>query len=250
MKDRKRVWIIVAAVVVTFWLVLGFWRAYRPTDYRLQGQVEARQYSVSSKVPGRIGEVLVRKGDQVVPGQLIFTIFSPELDAKLEQARAGRDAAGAMADQAEAGARSQEIEAARDQWHMARAAAELMEKTYGRINNLFEEGVVSEQKRDEVYTQWQAAMYTESAAEQLYLMAKEGAREEVRRAAADQMRMAEGMVAEVEAYEADTRIESRYRGEVSQVLLHTGELAPQGFPVVTVLDMQDAWLVLHVRKDQ
>ena len=218
--------------------------------YRLQGQVEARQYSVSSKVPGRIGEVLVRKGDQVVPGQLIFTIFSPELDAKLEQARAGRDAAGAMSDQAEKGARIQEIAAAKDQWHKAAAAAELMEKTYGRINNLFEEGVVSEQKRDEVYTQWQAAKFTESAAEQLYLMAKEGAREETKKAAADQVRMAEGVVKEVEAFEADTRIESQYQGEVAQVLLHEGELAPTGFPVVTVVDMLDAWVVLNIREDR
>ncbi len=42
---------------------------------------------------------------------------------------------------------------------------------------------------------------------------------------------------EVESYEADTRIESRYNGEVAQVLLHEGELAPQGFPVVTVVDV-------------
>ncbi len=249
MMKRKPVWMIFAAVVI-FWLAFGFWRAYQPVGYRLQGQVEARQYSVSSKVPGRIGEVLVRQGDQVQPGQLVFTIYSPELDAKLEQARAGRDAAGAMAQQAENGARIQEIAAAKDQWHMASAAADLMEKTYRRVNNLFEEGVVSEQKRDEVYTQWQAAMFTESAARQLYSMAQEGAREEIKQAAADQVRMAEGMVKEVEAYEADTRIESRYHGEVAQVLLHEGELAPQGFPVVTVVDMQDAWVVLHIREDR
>ncbi len=249
MKNRKPIW-IVFAVIVIFWLGFGFWRAYRPVGYRLQGQVEARQYSISSKVPGRIGDVLVRKGDQVQPGQLIFTIFSPELDAKLEQARAGRDAAGAMAEQAENGARSQEIEAAKDQWRKAGAAAELMEKTYGRVNNLFEEGVVSEQKRDEVYTQWQAAMYTESAAHQLYLMAREGAREEIKKAAADQVRLADGMVKEVEAFAADTRIECRYQGEVAQVLLHPGELAPLGFPVVTVVDMEDSWVILHIREDR
>ncbi len=249
MKNRKPVWIIFAVVVVS-WLAIGFFKTYKPVGYRLQGQVEARQYSVSSKVPGRIGEVLVRKGDRVEPGQLIFTIFSPELDAKLEQARAGRDAAGAMSDMAEKGARSQEIAAARDQWQTAGAAAELMEKTYRRVNNLFEEGVVSEQKRDEVYTQWRAAKFTENAAEQLYLMAKEGAREETKRAAADQVRMAEGVVKEVEAFEADTRIESSYKGEVAQVLLHEGELAPIGFPVVTVVDMQDAWVVLNIREDR
>jgi len=249
MRNKQSIWLAVAVVAV-LWIVFGFWRAYRPAGYRLQGQIEARQYSISSKVPGRIGEVLVRKGDQVQPGQLIFTIYSPELEAKLEQAEAGRDAAGALAEQAENGARSQEIQAARDQWQKARAAADLMEKTYRRINTLFEDGVVPEQKRDEVYTKWQAALFTENAAEQLYLMAQEGARKEVRKAAADKVRMAEGMVAEVQAYRADTRIESRYRGEVSQVLLHEGELSPTGFPVVTVVDMDDSWVVLHIREDR
>lgn len=241
---------IIFVVVVVFWLAFGFWRAYQPEGYRLQGQVEARQYSISSKVPGRIGEVLVRKGDQVQTGQLIFTIYSPELDAKLEQAKAGRDAAGAMAKQAENGARSQEIQAAKDQWRKAGAAADLMEKTYRRVNNLFEEGVVSEQKRDEVYTQWQASLFTENAAKQMHLMAMEGARDEIKQAAADKVRMAEGMVAEVEAYEADTRVESRFNGEVAQVLLREGELAPQGFPVVMVMDMNDAWAVFHIREDR
>jgi len=249
MKNKKPIW-IVFAVVVVFWMGFGFWRAYQPQGYRLQGQVEARQYSISSKVPGRIGELLVRKGDQVQEGQLIFTIYSPELDAKLEQARAGRDAAGALARQAENGARSQEIQAARDLWKKAEAAADLMEKTYRRVNNLFEEGVVSEQKRDEVYTQWQAALFTKNAARQMHLMAREGARDEIKQAAADKVRMAEGMVAEVEAYEADTRIESRFQGEVAQVLLREGELAPTGFPVVTVVDLSDAWVVLHIREDR
>jgi len=249
MKNKKATGIVFAAVVVLC-LVFGFWRAYQPDGYRLQGQIEARQYSISSKVPGRIGEVLVRKGDLVQPGQLIFTIYSPELDAKLEQARAGRDAAGAMARQAENGARSQEIQAAADQWQKAAAAADLMEKTYRRVNTLFEEGVVSEQKRDEVYTQWQAALFTENAARQMHLMAQEGAREEIKQAAADKVRLAEGMVAEVEAYEADTRIESHFQGEVAQVLLREGELAPQGFPVVMVVDMNDAWVVLNIREDR
>ncbi len=61
--------------------------------------------------------------------------------------------------------------------------------------------------------------------------------------------MAQGAVAEVEAYADDTEVESWYDGEVSQILLQPGELAPQGFPVVTVVDMNDAWAVFNVRED-
>ncbi|MCA3902252.1 HlyD family efflux transporter periplasmic adaptor subunit [Vibrio vulnificus] len=249
MKSFKPVLLSLCAVGVVSWVGYSFYQAYQPEPVRLQGMIEAQQYSISSKVPGRIDQVLVRKGENITKGQLVFTLHSPEIEAKLVQAKAGEKAAGALAQEAEKGARSQQIQAAKDQWLKAKAAADLMEKTYQRVNNLYNDGVVAEQKRDEAMTQWQAAKYTESAAFQMYEMAKEGVRDETKLAAAEKARMAAGAVAEVEAYANDTRIESWFDGEVSQVLLQSGELAPQGFPVVTVIDTQDAWAVLNVRED-
>ncbi|MDN3698309.1 MULTISPECIES: HlyD family secretion protein [Vibrio] len=250
MKRLKPALISIFAIGVVGWVGSSFYHAYQPQPIRLQGQIEAQQYSISSKVPGRIDQVLVRKGDMVEKGQLIFTLHSPEIAAKLEQAIAGQKAAGAMAKEAEKGARTQQIQAAKDQWQKAKAAANLMEKTYQRVNNLYNDGVVAEQKRDEAKTQWQAAKYTESAAFQMYQLTKEGLRDESKLAAEQKAVMAAGAVAEVEAYAADTKIESWFNGEVSQVLLNSGELAPQGFPVVTVIDTKDSWAVLNVREDQ
>ncbi len=183
-------------------------------------------------------------------GQAVFSLYSPEIEAKLAQAKAGEAAASALAEEAEQGARTQQVAAAKDQWRKAKAASQLLEKTYARVNNLYKDGVVAEQKKDETYTQWQAAKYTESAAYQMYQMAKEGARTETKRAANEKVKMAMGSVAEVEAYVADTKIDSWYQGEVSQVLLNAGEIAPQGFPVVSVIDMNEAWALFHVREDK
>ncbi|WP_315919312.1 HlyD family secretion protein [Vibrio fluvialis] len=249
MKAAKSSLLAVTVLAAAGWIGYSFYQAYQPEPMRLQGQIESQQYSISSKVPGRIDQVYVRKGDEVKKGQLIFTLHSPEIEAKLEQAIAGQKAAGALAQEAENGAREQQIRAAKDQWMKAKAAAELAEKTYLRVNNLYKDGVVAEQKRDEANTQWQAAKYTESAAFQMYEMAKEGARAETKQAAQEKARMAAGAVAEVEAYAADTKIESWFDGEVSQVLMQSGELAPQGFPVVTVVDREDSWAVLNVRED-
>ncbi|WP_217513225.1 HlyD family secretion protein [Vibrio metschnikovii] len=249
MKAVKSSVIVISVVAAVAWIGYSFYQAYQPQPIRLQGQIESQQYSISSKVPGRIDQVFVRKGDLVSKGQLIFTIHSPEIEAKLEQAMAGQRAAGALAQEAETGSRSQQIQAARDQWLTAKAAADLAEKTYLRVNNLFEQGVVAEQRRDEANTQWRAARYSENAALQMYEMAKEGARKETILAASENERMAAGAVAEVEAYAADTRIESWFNGEVSQVLMQAGELAPQGFPVVTVVDRADSWAVFNVRED-
>ncbi|MEL7292725.1 MAG: efflux RND transporter periplasmic adaptor subunit [Pseudomonadota bacterium] len=249
MKKAKSLLLSAAALGVASWVGYSFYQAYQPQPVRLQGQIESRQYSISSKVPGRIDQILVRKGDNIEQGQLIFTLHSPEIEAKLEQAKAGEKAADALALEAEKGARTQQIQAAKDQWLKAKAASALMEKTYLRVNNLYNEGVVAEQKRDEARTQWDAAKYTESAAFQMYQLAREGARSETKLAAAEKARMAAGAVAEVEAYAQDTRIESWFKGAVSQVLLQSGELAPQGFPVVTVIDTEDSWAVFNVRED-
>ncbi len=249
MKSIKPLIFSFVALSIVAWVAFSFYQAYQPQPIKLQGQIDAQQYSISSKVPGRIDQVLVRKGDNVEKGQLIFTLHSPEIEAKLEQAKAGQKAAGALALEAEKGARTQQIQAAKDQWQKAKAAAKLMEKTYQRVNNLYNDGVVAEQKRDEAKTQWQAAKYTESAAFQMYQLTEEGVRDETKLAASQKALMAAGAVAEVEAYAADTSIESWFNGEVAQVLLSSGELAPQGFPVVTVIDTKDAWAVLNVRED-
>jgi len=231
-------------------LAYSFWLAYQPVPQRLQGQIEAQQYNISSKVPGRISEVLVRKGEQVSAGQLIYTLLSPELEAKLEQARAGSEAAGALAEEADKGARVQQVEAAKDTWKKAKAAKALADKTYARISALYDEGVIAEQKKDEAFTQSQAAGYTESAAYQMYQMAQEGTRAETKKAAQQQARAAREAVAEVKAYADETKVSSWHDGEVTEILLRSGEVAPGGFPVVSIVDMLDVWAVLQVREDQ
>ncbi len=250
MNNLPTILIRVFLIVIVVLVVRSFWQAYQPTPQKLQGQIEARQYNISSKVPGRVNQVMVDKGDRVTEGQLVFTLLSPELDAKLEQAKAGSEAASALASQAEEGARKQTVEAAKNTWQKAKVAAQLAEKTSERITNLFEDGVIAEQKKDEAYTQLEAARYTKKAAYQMYEMAKEGTRKETRKAAQEKARAARETVAEVKSYADETQVSSWHNGEVVQGLLRSGEIAPAGFPVVSIVDMQDVWAVFHVREDQ
>ncbi|MCK8045837.1 efflux RND transporter periplasmic adaptor subunit [Shewanella sp. 1CM18E] len=246
----NRILAILALIVLIGALVYGLILAYTPKPQLLQGQIEAREYNVSSKVPGRVEEVLVRRGDKVTEGDLLYAIYSPELKAKLMQAEGGRDAALAMQQEADNGARKQQVAASKEQWLKAQAAAKLARTTFDRVEVLFNEGVLARQKRDEAFTQWQAAKYTEQAALAMYQMADEGARVETKAAAAGNARMAEGAVNEVTAILSDSQMRSPKTGEISEVLLQAGELAPSGFPVVSLIDMSDAWAVFQVREDQ
>ncbi len=251
MKDRLINLVLILIVIMVFlWLGISFVKAYEKKPEILQGQIEAQSYSISSKIAGRIDKVFVKKGQKIKKGELIFTINSPELQAKIEQAKAGEDAASTMVKKANNGARKQKIAAAKDNYEKAKVASELLNKTYKRVKKLFDSGVISKQKVDEAYTKYKASVYTSKAALQMYNMALEGSREETKALAVQKQKAAASVVKEVKEYAKDLQIKSFYDGEVSNILMQSGELAPSGFPVVQITDMNDAWVVIHVREDR
>lgn len=235
------------AVVVIAIIVLG-WYLVKSEPIMIQGTVECTSYKASSKVPGRIDAMKVSQGDKVEKGQLLYTLSTPELNAKLQQAEAVRSAAKALDDKATAGARSQQIESALNMWQKAQTGKELAKKTYERVQNLYRDGVVPAQKLDEAKANYDAMVATESAAHSQYRMALEGARKEEKAAAAAQVRQAQGAVKEVESYISDAMVYSPATGEISTVISEEGELVGSGYPVVTVLDLTDVWITFNIKE--
>jgi len=240
----------IAAVLVLALLGWGVYQAFQPTRDPVQGQVEAQETNVSSKVPGRVGRVHVQLGQTVKRGDLLFELDSPEVRAKVAQAEAARDAARAASQKVQAGARPQEIVAARANWERAEAGARLARLTYQRIAAMYAEGVVARQKRDDAETQARSAGELATAARAQYDMARQGARPEDKLAAEAQVRQVAGVLAETGAALDETRIRAPAAGEVTKVAIQAGELAPQGFPVLTLVDLSDVWAVVAVREDE
>ena len=226
------------------------WLITRPVPVEIQGEIDATEIRVASKIPGRIEQIAVKKGQQVQKGDFLFSINSPEIEAKLQQATAARDAAAAQSLKARNGAQEEDIQAAYSTYLKAEAAARLYEKTYQRIDNLFQAGVVPEQKKDEVETQMKASRETANAAKAVWEKARKGARSEDKKAAEELVKQAEGAIAEVEAYLKETQITAPATGEVSNIVPEEGELVATGFPVVTLLNLTDNWAVLYVREDR
>lgn len=234
---------IAAFIIYTLVVVL------KPTPVILQGEVEAKQYNIASKVPGRIQEIAVKKGQKVEKGDFVFSISSPEIDAKLAEANAARMAASAQSRKAQNGAQQEDIDAAYSTYIKAEAAARFGEKTFQRIQNLFNEGVVPEQQRDEAETKMKAARETANAAKSIWQKAEKGAREEDKAAAEALVKRADAVVDQVQSYLEETTIHSIANGEISGINVEQGELVPTGFPVVTVLDVDDIWVTLYIRED-
>lgn len=249
MKKSSIIVIVVIAAAVVLGVIFVSWYLRRSTPLYIQGVVECTTYKASSKVPGRIEEMLVEEGQHISKGELLYTISTPELQAKLEQAQAVKSAASALDQQALAGARIQQKEAALNLWQQAQAGLLLAEKTHERVKNLYDQGVLPAQKLDEATANLQAMQATERAAKAQYEMVEDGARVEEKEAAAAQVRQAQGAVSEVESYLADAMVYSPVTGEVSTIIAETGELVGSGYPVVAILDMSDLWVTFNIRED-
>ena len=221
----------------------------RPEPPVIQGEAEANEYRISSKVPGRIEEFLAEEGDEVHAGDTLVVIDSPEVRAKLTQASAMKNAAEAQNSKIAAGARQEQIAAAYQIWQQAAAGEEIAGKTYERVSRLYEEKVVSAQKFDEAEAQYKAARATAAAAKSQYEMAVNGARKEDREAAEALVDQAAAAVAEVESYMDELYLKSPADGIVSAVFPKTGELVGQGAPVMSVTDLNDVWFTFNIRED-
>lgn len=250
MKRNKRNLLVIAGIVAgIIILTIAGWILLKPVPLMVQGEVDATEIKVASKIPGRIAEILVKEGQAVRKGDTLIIINSPEIRAKMEQARAAQKAAGAQRDKADKGARPQEVEAAFNMWQKAKAGSELASKTYQRIKNLYNDGVVPLQKLDEAEANMKAAKTTEEAAKEQYKMAQEGARKEDKNAATALWEQASGVVSEVQAYVDATVIKAPANGEVVTIISEEGELVGTGFPIITLVDLSDEWVTFNLRED-
>ena len=244
-------------LVLTFSLVLvvigvvalaGFFMLTPPDDI-IMGQAEATQVRVSGKVPGRVVAYRFGEGDQVKAGDTLVFLDTPEVMAKLQQAEAARSAAEAQSAKAQKGARAQELTGAYELWQKALAGLTIAQKSYDRIQRLYDKGVVSAQKRDEVEANYRTMVATEKAARSQYEMAKEGARKEDKAAAEAMVRRAEGAIAEVESYVSEGALLSPIDGEVSERFPEVGELVGTGAPIMHITDLNDMWVTFSIRED-
>lgn len=250
-KENRKLIVALGGVVfvVAALAIIGFLFINKPAEI-LQGQAEATSVRVSGKLPGRVVEFYVHEGDMVHKGDTLVHIHSSLAEAKLQQARAMETAAQAVDQKVDAGTRSQIIQSAYQVWQQAQAAVGISKKTYDRMQNLFAEGVVSEQKRDEAKAAYDAAVAGAAAAKSQYELAKQGPQSEDKTQAAAMVTVAKGGVAEVESVLEDQYLTAPCDGQVDVIFPNVGELVALGAPIMNVLRIDDKWVTFNVREDK
>lgn len=250
-KSEKDVNMLIAFVVllaiVAIVSLIGIFMM-KPEKDIIQGEVEFTELRISGKIPARIDKFLVREGQYVKEGDTLVLLNSPEIEAKLSQARAAEKAASAVNQKALRGASEEQIKAAYELWQKAQAGLDVAKKSFDRVQALYEKEVVPAQKRDEAEANYKAMLATEQAAKSQYDMALRGADQEDKDAALAQLRRAKGAVAEVRSYVEETMLTSPISGKISEIFPQRGELVGSGAPIMNVIDTADVWVTFNLRE--
>lgn len=246
---KIKIIVIVVIIILLGLIAYGLWKTYQPKSIELQGRVEAETLHISTKVPSRIEEFYVSEGQPVKKGQALVRFVSPELEAKKEQAQAALQSATAFHSTVYRGAQEENIETLYANWQAMKTQAELAATTYKRGENLFQQGVISRQRRDEMRAAQTSARETAEASYQQYARAKRGSTEQQKSTADAQVAMAQAAVKEANALNAETKLYAPAEGTVSKTYGKPTELVATGIPVVSIIEDHDLWVSLNVRED-
>ena len=237
----------VAVVVIV--AVIGYFTIDRTPEI-IQGQVEVSEYRVACKLPGRVTELLVKEGDHVHKGDILAKLAIPEANAQEKVAEATAGATESISALTEAPTRREAVESAYQVYQQAIAANGIAEKTYGRMQRLFDEGVMSAQKRDEAKAAFEATQAGVQVAKSQWELAKSGARKEAKEAARKQAQAATSAIDVVRSVLKETVQRATADGEVETIYPKVGELVGFGSPIMSISMVDDIWGTFNVREDQ
>ncbi len=233
MKLNRNLAILAAAVVVIGGGVAGYfaWRQYEASQLpagivSVNGRVEATQVDISTKIPGRVIEIVPHEGDIVSPGEVVARIDTSETAAQLDQAKAS----AALARQTVA---TREASVASDEAQLEFANEELR-----RTSTLVNKGWSTHELLDQRNAQLKSA----DAA----LKAAQSQVDEARAA----VKTADARVQELQAVVDDSTIKSPVQGRVQYRLVEPGAVVPPGGKIATVIDLADVYTTVFLPAPQ
>ncbi len=245
---------LIVSVIILIFIAIVVWGLVKNQHKKkppviLQGQIEIQQSAIASKVPGRVTEILVKEGDKVTKEQQLIHMDSPEINAKIQQAKAGKEMAENQLKKAKNGARPQQVAQAKAGWQANKEAEGFAKATYERIEHLYQEGLIARQKRDEAHTKYVMQKLKTEASYEQYQMALEGARAEDIDTATAQVEQIDGKLQEALIAQKEANLQSPIDGVVDNIMVNPAEVVGRGVPLLTLVEPMKQWVVLNVTEN-
>ena len=198
----------------------------------VSGTVETDEVHVASRYGGRVERIFAREGDLLTNGQAVAELDAAEL-------RAQRDRAAAELQEAVAGPRPQEIDAARAEWEAVMAQLDLARIEAKRAVELFGQKTVSETERDQAVSRAAALEKSVSAAKSRHELLLAGTRSE-------RIAQAKARVAELDSQLREMRIEAVTNSVLEVLSVKVGDVLAPNREVATLLLTDHVWVRVYV----
>lgn len=190
------------------------------------GRIEAVEYDIATKYPGRVEKVLVNEGDMVEQDQVLAKMNTDSINAQLREAQASL----------------REAQSNRD-YVLAMVAVRKSELTYAqreqeRSATLAKSGHISQEKLDQANTKYVTAAAMLKAVNIQVTQAESG------------IEAAEAAINQLQVTLKETNLTTPIKGRVLYKLAQPGEVLGSGGNVLTVLDLTDVSMSIFVPTDQ
>jgi len=271
---RNRVFLILG--LLTVGSLIWYFVTVRPTtDLQLIGTVDANEVVVSAKIPGRIQTLTVDEGQDVKAGQLIAIIESDDLDAARKAALAtaasqnfklGETVETERQTQGETSSATVNAQAmvksAQASLAQAQANYDHQQADTSRTVALAQQGIMSQQAKDDAATSLQAAKSAVDTAREKVAAAEASLRqarahEMLTVVAARTVDSTRGEVENARALVDQAKVQLGYAqvfapvsGKVNVRAARQGEVVSAGAAIVTITDLTQTWIYAPLPETQ
>jgi HlyD family secretion protein len=199
---------------------------------RFSGTIETDEAHVASRYGGRVERIFASEGDSLTNGQIIVELEASEL-------RAQCDLAAATLAELKAGARTEEIAAAKNEWQAIVAELEYARVEAKRTRDLFVNNAISGTERDRAVSRAAALEKSVAAAQSRYDLLLAGTRPE-------RIAQGEAQLAVIETQLAETRVVAPTNCVLEILSVKIGDVLAPNREVATVLLTEHLWVRVYV----
>jgi HlyD family secretion protein len=234
---RKAIPVLLLLAALGTW---GWWiwqnkQHARPAN-ATSGTIECDEVHVASRYGGRVEKLFAREGDALTNSQPIVELDAPELYAQ-------RAEAAAMLADLEAGARPEELQAAKSEWGASAAELELARTDAKRALELFAKETISVTERDRAVTRAATLEKTVAAAKSRYELLAAGAR-------SNQVAQARATIERIDTQLAELRVIAPTNCVLEVLNVKIGDVLTANRELATLILPQHVWVRVYVAQPQ
>lgn len=221
----------------------------RPQPLLVQGEVDATRFDIAARVDGRVKEVQVARGQDVVSGAVLVIIDNPETLAKRDQMVAAKAVAEAQLANVLVGTRAETVAARLADLGRAQANLVLAQKTFDRVHTLTDQGNSPQARLDQATDTLRESERSVDQAQSAYDLAVNGYTKEERAIAKVNVEKAEADIRAVQSIIDQLVVRAPISSQVYQRNIEPGEYVAPGVPLLSLISLDDLWIHFDLRED-